>query len=289
MSVSDTPDAKDYLGPNGRPVKAYKNLDFLNSAKARPIRILCEFTEPGARFEKHRVSDTITFFGSARTQPRAEAEALLTAARDRLEAGGDDDRDRLSEAVRRAECDVNMSRYYEDARELARRLTEWSINLNTNGRRFLVCSGGGGGIMGAANQGAHEAGGDSVGLNISLPFEQSPNPYQSRDLSFEFHYFFIRKFWFVYLSRAIVVFPGGFGTLDELFETLTLVQTRKVRKHLPVVVYGKDFWQRLLNLEVMVEAGVISPEDLDLLHFSDDVDEAYQYLTTELTKHHLKG
>jgi hypothetical protein len=268
------------------PKKAYKNLDFLSSPPARAIRVLCEFLEPGVRFDRERVRDTIVFFGSARAVPRQEAQRRLEAARRRADGGG-----AAAAAVEQAENDLRLSRYYEDARRLAEKLTRWSQANGVSGgmRRFMVCSGGGEGIMEAANRGAADAGGDSIGLNISLPTEQTPNVYQTADLAFEFHYFFIRKFWFVFLARAVVIFPGGFGTLDELFELLTLVQTRKVKKHLPIVVYGRAFWEELLDLGVLTRWGLVDEEDLGLFRVFDDVDVAFEFLRQELTEYALKA
>lgn len=257
------------------PVQAYLNSHFIEEREGRPLRILSEYLEPDARFEKHNVEDTIVFLGSARLLPKDVAEAKLQEAR---KDNGD---------VRRAEIDLEMSRYYEDARCLARRLTEWSKNLEGHQKRFVMCTGGGPGIMEAGNRGASEAKGLNMGFNITLPFEQSQNPYITRQLSFEFRYFFMRKFWFMYLAKAIVTFPGGFGTMDEFFESLTLIQTGKVSKRLPMVLFGKDFWNEVMNLDAMVKYGTISPEDLDLFMFTDSVDEAYTYITTELEKHAL--
>jgi hypothetical protein len=268
------------------PVKSYKNLEFLNSSAAREIRVLCEFIEPGARFDKHQVQDTIVFFGSARTLPPDVAEQQLHAAR---KAHAENDTPQTRQALQAAQRKQQTSRYYAQARRLAELLTGWSLNNGNQKHRFLICSGGGGGIMEAANRGAADAGGDSIGLNISLPFEQKPNPYQTYELSFEFHYFFIRKFWFLYLARALVVFPGGFGTLDELFELLTLIQTRKVKKRLPIVVFGKDFWNELINFDVFVRYGMIDPEDLELFRICDDADEAFEYLREELTRYFHKS
>lgn len=270
--------------PSVHPVKAYKNLEFLNSPDARPIRVLCEFIEPGSRFRRLNVRDTIVFFGSARTQPMEQAQAALSAARDTHAKQGDSD----SEAfLRRAEREVHMARYYEDASALAEKMTRWSLSLKNTHYRFIVCSGGGPGIMEAANRGAQKAGGPTIGLNISLPFEQVPNPYLTPELSFEFHYFFVRKFWFVYLAKALIVFPGGFGTLDEMFELLTLIQTGKTEKYMPVVIYGSEFWNRVLQFETLAEWGVISEEDLKLFRIVDDVDTAFEYLTSELTRLYL--
>jgi hypothetical protein len=259
-----------------RAVKAYRNEAFLNSRHARLLRIMSEYLEPETRFEELRVRDTIVVFGSARIPSRESATAGLEAAR---RNGGD---------LKQAERMVAMSRYYEDTRELCRRLTEWSKGLSGTDRRFVICSGGGPGIMEAANRGASEARGENVGLNISLPFEQEGNPYITRRLAFEFHYFFMRKFWFSYLAKALICMPGGFGTLDEFMEIVTLVQTMKIKKKVAVVLYGTEYWNRILDFEPMVEYGTISPEDLELFHRCDDVDEAFAYITGYLTRHALK-
>ena len=264
---------------------AYLSREFLESDAGRPLRILSEYLEPLRRFEQERIQDTVVFFGSARTPSRARAEAALSALRQKSGGEGAGRDEALLEQARRA---VDWSRYYEEARTLARRLTAWSYALESPYHRFVVCSGGGPGIMEAANRGAREAGGKTIGLNIRLPFEQGPNPYISPGLHFEFHYFFMRKFWFAYLAKALVVFPGGFGTLDELFEILTLVQTEKLSKRIGVILYGRAYWDRVLQFDPMVEAGTISPEDLDLLSRADSPDEAFQCLTDHLTEHVLQ-
>ena len=239
------------------------------------MRIMAEYLEPEDRFERHNISDTIVFFGSARIRSRAVAEAALESAR---KHGGD---------VARAEQTLAMSRYYEEARELSRRLTVWSKGLKGRSKRFVMCTGGGPGIMEAANRGAADAKGHNIGLNISLPFEQHENPYVTRELAFEFHYFFMRKFWFSYLAKAMVVFPGGYGTLDEFFELMTLVSTHKMGKAMPVVLYGSEYWNEILNLDAMVKYGTISPSDLELFHCSDSVDDAFDFLTDKLSEHHV--
>jgi len=268
------------------PFKAYNNPDFLNSAAARKIRVLCEFTEPESRFRHFNVKDTIVFFGSARTLPRDVAEENVTKLKQQVEANGKTPE--LEKELFKAERDLKQSRYYEDARLLAKKLTEWSKSLSDQERRFIICSGGGPGIMEAANRGASEASGLSIGLNISLPFEQTSNPYISRELNLEFHYFFVRKFWFVFLAKALVVFPGGFGTLDELFELLTLVQTGKTKKEMPIIVFGSDYWKEVLNFDALEKWGTISPEDRKLFTFVDDVDEAFEFLRDELAQRYLK-
>ena len=264
-----------------RAPKAYANREFLHSPQARPLRLLAEFLEPQSRFERYGVENTIVFFGSARTVSAEEAARLQEEAEKRLAVEGATPA--VQAALARARRATRMAKYYEDAVEVASRLTAWSKSLHGAGPSFVICSGGGPGIMEAANYGASLAGGRSVGLNISIPFEQAPNAYISPELNFEFHYFFMRKFWFVYLAKALVVFPGGFGTFDELMEVITLLQTGKVSKRLPIVVYGTEYWKKVLNFDVMVEWGTISPQDLDLLHFSDSPDDAVSYLQKELS------
>jgi hypothetical protein len=277
----------DFVVPEGPwPQKAYKNLDFLTSRDARPIRVMCEFVEPGSRFRRLNIRDTIVFFGSTRILSHDVADANLRRAQ-RDASVRNEQGEELEAHLQAARRDLNMARYYEEARELARRLTEWSEQIGNHARRFVVCSGGGPGIMEAANRGALDAGGPSIGLNISLPLEQRPNAFQSPELSFEFHYFFIRKFWFVYLAKALVVFPGGFGTLDELFEVLTLSQTGKSRKDIPVILYGNEYWDRVINLDALVEYGTIAPDDLNLIRRVDNVDAAFEFLREELTRYYL--
>jgi len=231
---------------------AYKNEEFLRSREARSIRILSEYLHPLQHFRKEKIHDTIVFFGSAR----------------------------IAE-------DGPLGRYYKDARELARRVTEWSDGLENTKRRFVVTSGGGPGIMEAANRGAADAGGKTIGLNIGLPFEQEPNRWVTPALNFEFRYFFMRKFWFSYLAKALVVFPGGFGTLDELSEILTLVQTRKLQKDMVVLLYGTSFWKEVLNMDALVKYGMISPEDMELFEYVDDVETAFHKLRDGLTAFYL--
>ena len=258
-----------------QPIKAYENPGFLNSRHARALRILSEYVEPESRLRELEVKDTIVVFGSARIPSREAAEKALEEAR----AKGED----LAPYEKRHDS----SKYYEAARELSRRLTEWSKSLEGTERRFVICSGGGPGIMEAANRGASEAKGENIGLNISLPFEQNDNPYITRRLSFMFHYFFMRKFWFMYLAKAFLVMPGGFGTLDEFLEVVTLVQTLKIKKKVPIVLHGAEFWKKVMNLEALVEAGTVSPGDLDLFHPSETVDDAFDYLTGWFQEHIL--
>jgi uncharacterized protein (TIGR00730 family) len=262
-----------------KPEKAYKNLNFLNSPPARPIRILCEYEEPRQRFQQLGIHDTIVFFGSARAKSAEETDAAVAAAQAKLAAGEEG----AAAALAKAQAGLRMSRYYEQARELANRLTRWSMYRDGR-RRYTVCTGGGPGIMEAANRGASEVeGGRSIGLGISLPFEPGVNEYTTKELAFEFHYFFTRKLWFAYLMKAMVVFPGGFGTFDELFELLTLIQTGKMRKSVPLLLFGTEYWDRVVDLHAMAEFGTISLPDLDLLHRTDSVDEAFEYLTSHLS------
>jgi uncharacterized protein (TIGR00730 family) len=238
---------------HGRRPVAYLNETFLESPDARALRILSEYLEPLSHFRDEKIQDTIVFFGSARVTE-----------------------------------DGRLGRYYRDARTLARLITEWSSKLETTPHRFVICSGGGPGIMEAANRGAQDAGGKTIGLNIGLPLEQRPNPFITPELSFEFHYFFMRKFWFAYLAKALIVFPGGFGTLDELTEILTLVQTQKLVKKIVVVLYGTSFWKEILNFDALVRRGMIAPEDLNLFQFADDVESAFKILEDGLTKYYLE-
>jgi len=260
---------------SSRQPRAYEDQNFLHSPDARSLRILAEYVEPNSRFKHYRIEDTIIFFGSARIPSRDEAETTLAE----VKANGGD--------VAAAEAKLDLSQYYEATRELARRLTEWSKGLEDNARRFVVCSGGGPGIMEAANRGASEARGINVGLNISLPFEQAENPHISRELIFEFHYFFMRKFWFAYLAKAVVVMPGGFGTLDELFELMTLIQTGKIRKHLPVVLFGSKYWAEVINFNALEKYGTIDASDLELFFRTDSVDEAFEFVTEQLKTYSL--
>ena len=269
------------------PLKAYKNIDFLNSDPARNIRILCEMTEPGLRFAKQNVEDTIVLFGSARTKPIAIAGRELAVIKSAIK-----DPENLTveekRSLQQAECAIKSAPYYDAAVQLSESLTRWSMSLSKDHqRRFLICSGGGPGIMEAANLGAHNAGGKSVGLGISLPFEQGVNEYIPKELQFEFHYFFVRKYWFVLLAKALVAFPGGFGTMDELFETLTLVQTKKIEEVPPIVLFGSEFWNDVCDFDALVKWGTISSEDVDLFKIVDTVEEAHDYIVDCLTERFL--
>ena len=232
-----------------RRTKAYHDTEFINSKDARALRILAEYLEPKSCFEAHGLEDTIVFYGSARTKPD--------------------------------------SKYYEAARQLAFRLTQWSKALDSKERRFVVTTGGGPGIMEAANKGASEAKGLTAGIGISIPIEQTDNEYITRGLSFHFHYFFMRKFWFAYLAKAMIAFPGGFGTMDELFETLTLVQTKKMKKPMPIVLFGTEYWNDVINFDALVRHGTISAGDVNLFYRTDSVDEAFNWVVAQLTEHAL--
>ena len=256
--MSETTEKKEL----NKPEKAYKNLDFLNSRDARALRILAEYLHPKAQFLSQGLQNTIVVFGSARAPDLEEAEQI--------------------KATNPNDPRLRLTSYYEQTVELTNRLTQWSLGLDENEQLFVVCTGAGPGVMMAANRGAHEAGGKNAGLAISLPNETVANPYVTPELHFEFHYFFTRKFWFAYFAKALIIMPGGFGTLDELFEILTLIQTKKIERPLPIVLFGKEFWNKLINFETLVEFGTISPEDLNLVHLSDQVEDAFQFITSKL-------
>src|SRR6059058_4280042 len=260
---------------------AYENEPFLNSPDGRILRILAEYSEPLSRFRREQIQDTVVFFGSARFRSRSDAQKTLSE----LEKGLGHERAAIEH--KRALTSVDMARYYEEARRLAFLLTQWSREIPARRHRFVVTTGGGPGIMEAANLGAREAGGKTIGLNINLPFEQYPNPYITPSLNFDFHYFFMRKFWFAYLAKALVIFPGGFGTMDELFEILTLAQTQKLAKKILVVIYGRQYWDRLINFQAMIDAGAISASDLELFKLVDSPEEGFEFLKAGLTKYHL--
>jgi uncharacterized protein (TIGR00730 family) len=278
---------------------AYENPTFLNGPDGRLIRIVAEYMEPLARFRREHIQDTVVFFGSARFRGREEADhelELLDNTGSRHPAPSEEQpasipdiaAGKASELQRkRAVAAVAMARYYEDARRLAQMLTRWAGKIPSRRHRFVVTSGGGPGIMEAANRGAYEAGGKTIGMNIRLPFEQSPNPYITPSLNFEFHYFFMRKLWFAYMAKALVVFPGGFGTLDEMFEILTLAQTHKLAKKITVVVYGSDYWKKVFNLDALVDTGAISPKDIELFQYADTPEEAFEFLRNGLTENYL--
>jgi len=261
--------------------KAYENLGFLHSHEARPIRVLCELIEPGKKLQDQKVENTIVFFGSARSKSAKQADRILSDLKAKYPEESKQTKDQKA-LLRKAESQALLSKYYDQAEELAKKLSQWSYKNFPEDKRVYVCSGGGPGMMEAANKGANEAGSKSVALGISLPFEQGVNQFATPELSFEFHYFFIRKFYFLYHAKTVIVFPGGFGTMDELFEVLTLIQTKKVSKDIKIYLYGKDFWEGLINFEHFVKWGVISPEDLNLFQIVDDVGSAYELITSDL-------
>jgi len=262
------------------PSLPYLNTEFMNSPGARPLRILSEYLEPAERLRRARIRDTIVFFGSARSGSPEDTGQRLAHVNEQIVLAGSESAE-LADARARAEVAVKLARYYGDALELARRLTVWSKAL-TGHHDFVICSGGSGGMMEAANRGAALAGGRSIGLNIQLPHEQAVNSYVPLDLVFNFHYFFMRKFWFVYPAKALVIFPGGFGTMDEFFEVLTLIQTAKPRKVMPVVLFGREYWDEVINFDAFIRWGTASAKDLEIFHKTDSVDDAFQYLTAKL-------
>ena len=267
------------MAKDKRKNRFYFNEDFLGSPQGRSVRILSEYYGPLKKIKKNKIYDTIVFFGSARIKSKDEAKDYLKKL-----ATSNSDKEKI-----RAKKDLEMSRYYEDARVLSYKLTKWSKNLKSKKSRYIITSGGGGGIMEAANRGAKEAKGISIGLTISLPFEATSNEFISQDLDLKFHYFFMRKFWFIYLAKALVVWPGGFGTLDEVMELLTLIQTKKIKKRLPIVLFGSEFWNSVVNWNYLIECGTISEDDLDLFYISDNVEDAYNYITKYIEEYKLKG
>ena len=246
-----------------KPEKAYKNLDFLNSTDARILRILSEYLYPKKQLEEEKIKNTIVIFGSAR-------------------APSPEDLSSNTEQDKGKNKNLKLAEYYDATRILSKRLSEWSKNLDKVDQKYVICSGGGPGIMKAANRGASEAGKKTVSLGISLPFENSPNQYVPQELNFEFHYFFTRKFWFSYLAEAYVIMPGGFGTLDEFFEILTLIQTGKM-EGVPIVLFGKNYWTKLINFETLVDYGVIDRKDLDLFLLTGSIDKAFDHITSGLS------
>ena len=264
---------------------AYLDPEFLDSEQGRPVRILSEYLDPLRRFKDQKIQDTVVFFGSARVDSRERAERALHTLRARGVRNADEHYEIEMKKSRKA---VEWARFYEEARELARLLSEWTMSLQSENHRFVVTSGGGPGIMEAANRGAREGGGKTIGLNIRLPFEQGANPYITDGLHFEFHYFFMRKFWFAYLSKALVIFPGGFGTCDELFEILTLVQTDKLSKKIGIILYGGEYWDQVLDFKPMAEWGAIADKDLELLQKVDTPSDAFERLRSHLVTHHLE-
>jgi len=275
--------------PQHAPKAPHEDRAFMSSTPARPIRILAEYLHPLTQLKKEGIGDTIVMFGSARIESHETAAARYTRLKKMKSARMNKERlKHHNAALREAKNALEMSRYYEEARQLSHRLTTWALSLGPRPRRFVVCSGGGPGIMEAANRGAFEAGGKSLGLSIELPHEQFANPYISPELSFNFHYFFMRKLWFAQIAKALIVFPGGFGTMDELWEMMTLSQTGKMPKHTLILIYGRKYWHDVLNLKGMVRWGTINQEEYDLLQYADNVEEAFEVIRSGLEKYHMQ-
>ncbi len=284
--MSDGKKLKSQHAPN----PPHQNPKFLASTPARPIRILGEYIHPLVQLKKEGIADTIVMFGSARIESHETAQARYTRLkREKTSKMSAAALAKHRAAMRNAKSLLQMSRYYEEARQLSHKITTWALTLGPGPRRFVICSGGGPGIMEAANRGAHEAGGKSVGLSIELPNEQFANPYISPELSFNFKYFFMRKLWFAQIAKALIVFPGGFGTMDELWEMLTLLQTGKLAKHNLILIYGRKYWDDVLNWRAMVRWGTINEEEYKLLQFADTVDEAFDRIRAGLEKYHMRG
>ena len=277
------------LKPQHAPKPPHEDLEFLQSTPARPLRIMAEYLQPMMQLKKENIADTIVIFGSARIESRETALARVTRLKNQKTAklkGGERATHRL--ALKDAKSALEMSRYYEEARQLSHKITSWASSLGPKPRRFVICSGGGPGIMEAANRGASEAGGKSIGLSIELPHEQFSNAYISPELSLNFHYFFMRKLWFAQIAKALIVFPGGFGTMDELWEMMTLLQTGKLSKNNMILIYGRRYWEQVLNFRAMVRWGMINPEEYKLIQFADTVDEAFEQIRTGMEKYHME-
>lgn len=277
------------MKPQHAPKVPHENKEFLESTPARPLRILGEYIEPLVQLKREGIGDTIVMFGSARIEPEETAKARLTRLkRTNVKKFNAEKRAKHHAALKRAKNVLEMSRYYEEARQLSHKITSWASTLGPKPRRFVICSGGGPGIMEAANRGAYEAGGKSIGLSIELPHEQFANPYISPELSFNFHYFFMRKLWFAQIAKALIVFPGGFGTMDELWEMMTLLQTGKMTKGKLILIYGRKYWDEVLNWRAMVRWGTIDEEEYNLLQFADNVDDAFDLIRSGLEKYHMQ-
>src|SRR5579871_2911809 len=282
-------DARPKLKPQHAPKAPHEDKKFLESTPARPLRILAEYINPLAQLKREGIGDTIVMFGSARLDSHEVALARLTRLKERkMSKLNAQEKSKHRAALRAAKSSLEMSRYYEEARQLSHKLTAWASSLGPRPRRFVICSGGGPGIMEAANRGAMEAGGKSIGLSIELPHEQFANPYISPELSLNFHYFFMRKLWFAQVAKALIVFPGGFGTFDELFEMLTLLQTGKLPKNSLILIYGRKYWDQVLNFRAITRWGMISPNEYKMLQFADTVDEAFDRIKTGLEKYHME-
>jgi uncharacterized protein (TIGR00730 family) len=277
------------LKPQHAPKPPHEDLQFLQSTPARPLRILAEYLQPMVQLKKENIGDTIVIFGSARIESRETALARLTRLKNaKIAKSAKAERAKHRTAMKDAKSALEMSRYYEEARELSHKITAWASSLGPKPRRFVICSGGGPGIMEAANRGAYEAGGKSLGLSIELPHEQFSNAYISPELSLNFHYFFMRKLWFAQIAKALIVFPGGFGTMDELWEMMTLLQTGKLSKNNMILIYGRRYWEQVLNFRAMVRWGMINPEEYKLIQFADTVDEAFEKIRTGMEKYHME-
>ena len=282
------PDGKR-LKPQHAPKAPHEDPKFLASTPARPIRIIAEYIHPLVQLKNQGIGDTIVMFGSARIESHETASARYTRLKKEKASGWSAERRKKHHVqLREAKDALEMSTYYEQARQLSYKITTWALSLGPRPRRFVICSGGGPGIMEAANRGAYEAGGKSIGLSIELPHEQYANPYISPELSFNFHYFFMRKLWFAQIAKALIVFPGGFGTLDELWEMMTLSQTGKMPKHTLILIYGRKYWDEVLRLKNMVRWGTISQEDFDNLQYADSVEEAFDKIRMGLEKYHMQ-
>jgi uncharacterized protein (TIGR00730 family) len=277
------------LKPQHAPKPPHEAQEFLQSTPARPLRIMAEYLQPMMQLKKENIGDTIVMFGSARIESRETALARLGRLKgEKIGKLSEGAKAQHRVALRGAKSALEMSRYYEEARELSHRITAWASSLGPKPRRFVICSGGGPGIMEAANRGAYEAGGKSIGLSIELPHEQFSNAYISPELSLNFHYFFMRKLWFAQIAKALIVFPGGFGTMDELWEMMTLLQTGKLSKNNMILIYGRRYWEQVLNFRAMVRWGMINPEEYKLLQFADTVDEAFEQIRTGMEKYHME-
>jgi uncharacterized protein (TIGR00730 family) len=277
------------LKPQHAPHAPHEDHYFLQSTPARPLRILAEYLHPLVQLKREGIADTIVIFGSARIESHETAQARVTRLKkENIRKLSPAAQARHRGELRHAKSLLEMSRYYEEARQLSHKITSWSLTLGPRPRRFVICSGGGPGIMEAANRGASEAGGKSIGLSIELPHEQFANAYISPELSFNFHYFFMRKLWFAQIAKALIVFPGGFGTMDELWEMLTLLQTGKLAKHNIILIYGRKYWDKVLNWKAMVNWGTINEEEYKMLQFADSVDEAFDHIRAGLEKYHME-
>ncbi|HSC46055.1 MAG TPA: TIGR00730 family Rossman fold protein [Candidatus Acidoferrum sp.] len=275
------------LKPQHAPKAPHEDPVFLESTPARPLRIMAEYINPLTQLKREGIGDTIVMFGSARIHSREDALARLNHLKNHKPGKSSKAKTAHREAVRNAKSALEMSRYYEEARALSHKITTWAMSLGPRPRRFVICSGGGPGIMEAANRGAYEAGGKSIGLSIELPHEQYANPYISPELSFNFHYFFMRKLWFAQIAKALIVFPGGFGTMDELWEMMTLLQTGKLTRTNLILIYGRRYWDEVLNLKAMMRWGMINPTEYGLLQFADTVDDAFEVIRAGLEKYHM--